>query len=119
MIGDLRDPYFVRFDEIYPLAADMGGAGYIFTGENDADLMTNSALINLNALDACHKRHIPRIFYSSSACMYPEYNQGRSCKILDAPRTAHIRLLLIAGGKSSSVKDFILLMCAITELRFA
>jgi nucleoside-diphosphate-sugar epimerase len=81
MIGDLRDPYFVRhvldrrFDEVYQLAADMGGAGFIFTGENDADLMTNSATINLNVLDACYKRRIPRVFYSSSACMYPEYNQ--------------------------------------------
>jgi GDP-D-mannose 3', 5'-epimerase len=81
MIGDLRDPYFVRqlvdqrFDEIYQLAADMGGAGYIFTGENDADVMHNSANINLNMLDACRKRAIPKIFYSSSACIYPEYNQ--------------------------------------------
>lgn len=81
MVGDLRDPYFVRyatdqrFDEIYQLAADMGGAGYIFTGENDADVMHNSATINLNMLDACHKRAIPRIFYSSSACIYPAYNQ--------------------------------------------
>ena len=81
IVGDLRDPYFVRhlidlrFDEIYQLAADMGGAGYIFTGENDADVMSNSAMINLNILDACHKRGIPRIFFSSSACVYPEYNQ--------------------------------------------
>lgn len=81
MLGDLRDAYFVRhvvdrrFNEVYQLAADMGGAGYIFTGENDADVMTNSATINLNILDACRKRGIPRIFYSSSACMYPEYNQ--------------------------------------------
>ena len=65
MIGDLRDPYFVRhvvdqrFDETYQLAADMGGAGYIFTGENDADVMHNSATINLNMLDACHKRALP------------------------------------------------------------
>ena len=81
VIGDLRDPYFVRsivdtkFDEVYQLAADMGGAGYVFTGEHDADIMHNSALINLNVLDACYKRNIKRIFYSSSACMYPEYNQ--------------------------------------------
>lgn len=81
LVGDLRDSDFVRhvldrrFDEVYQLAADMGGAGYIFTGENDADLMTNSATINLNVLDACYKRRISRIFYSSSACMYPEYNQ--------------------------------------------
>ena len=81
VIGDLRDPHFVReivdcrFDEVYQLAADMGGAGYIFTGENDANVMHNSATINLNVLDACHKRNIRRVFYSSSACMYPSYNQ--------------------------------------------
>ncbi|GIV25972.1 MAG: NAD-dependent dehydratase [Bacteroidia bacterium] len=81
VIGDLRDPYFVRsvidrrFDEIYQLAADMGGAGYVFTGEHDADIMHNSALINLNVLDAAYKRNCKRIFYSSSACMYPAYNQ--------------------------------------------
>jgi nucleoside-diphosphate-sugar epimerase len=81
VIGDLRDPHLCRqvidrrFDEIYQLAADMGGAGYIFTGENDADVMHNSATINLNVLDACHKRKNKRIFYSSSACIYPAYNQ--------------------------------------------
>lgn len=80
-IGDLREQSTVRmvidrrFDEVYQLAADMGGAGYIFTGENDADIMHNSATINLNVLDACHKRTIKRVFYSSSACMYPEHNQ--------------------------------------------
>jgi nucleoside-diphosphate-sugar epimerase len=81
VIGDLRDPYFVRqvvdrrFDEIYQLAADMGGAGYIFTGEHDADVMHNSATINLNVLHAAYTRNAKRIFYSSSACMYPEHNQ--------------------------------------------
>ena len=81
VIGDLRDPVICRsvvdrkFDEIYQLAADMGGAGFVFTGEHDADIMHNSALINLNMLDACSKRNCRRIFYSSSACMYPEYNQ--------------------------------------------
>jgi nucleoside-diphosphate-sugar epimerase len=81
VVGDLRDPFFCRqivdrrFDEVYQLAADMGGAGFVFTGEHDADIMHNSAAINLNMLDACYKRNIPRIFYSSSACMYPEYNQ--------------------------------------------
>lgn len=80
-IGDLREQSFVRhvvdrrFDEVYQLAADMGGAGYIFTGEHDADLMHNSATINLNVLQACHKRMISKVFYSSSACMYPAYNQ--------------------------------------------
>lgn len=81
VIGDLRDPAFCRsiidqrFDEVYQLAADMGGAGYVFTGEHDADIMHNSASINLNMLDACYKRNIRRIFYASSACIYPEYNQ--------------------------------------------
>jgi nucleoside-diphosphate-sugar epimerase len=81
IVGDLRDvPTCQRtfdqpFDEVYQLAADMGGAGYIFTGENDADVMHNSATINLNVLDVCHKRNIRKIFYSSSACMYPEHNQ--------------------------------------------
>ena len=64
-----------KFDEIYQFAADMGGAGYVFTGNNDADIMHNSALINLNVLDCCLRRNSKRIFYSSSACMYPEHNQ--------------------------------------------
>jgi GDP-D-mannose 3', 5'-epimerase len=81
MIGDLRDPQVCRqaidrrFDEVYQLAADMGGAGYIFTGDHDADVMHNSATINLNICDAAHKRNINRVFYSSSACIYPAYNQ--------------------------------------------
>lgn len=81
LVGDLRDPLICRavtdqrFDEVYQLAADMGGAGFVFTGAHDADIMHNSALINLNMLEACHKRNIKRVFYSSSACMYPEYNQ--------------------------------------------
>jgi len=60
---------------VYQLAADMGGAGYIFTGEHDADVMHNSATINLNMVHACHHRNVKRVFYSSSACMYPAYNQ--------------------------------------------
>lgn len=81
LIGDLRDRHVClqvvdqHFDEVYQFAADMGGAGYIFTGENDADVMHNSALINLNMLEACQRRNVRRIFYSSSACIYPEYNQ--------------------------------------------
>jgi len=114
IIGDLRDVDVVRkvieykgeqgnyynsvpnylietFDEIYQFAADMGGAGYIFTKEHDADIMHNSASINLNLLDQQHKlnesygtkwdskplenRNTTKIFYSSSACMYPEHNQ--------------------------------------------
>ncbi len=81
MVADLRDPQNCRnamdrrFDEVYQLAADMGGAGFVFTGENDADIMHNSALVNLNVLEASYKRNVSRIFYSSSACMYPEHNQ--------------------------------------------
>jgi len=81
VVGDLRDQSFCRaivdrrFDEVYQLAADMGGAGYIFTGEHDADIMHNSATINLNMLDACYKHGVKKSFYSSSACMYPAYNQ--------------------------------------------
>jgi GDP-D-mannose 3',5'-epimerase len=81
IIGDLRDQSVCDrvidrgFDEVYQLAADMGGAGYIFTGEHDADIMHNSATINLNIADRAHKRNIKRVFYSSSACMYPAYNQ--------------------------------------------
>ena len=90
--GDLRNPMLVSrimmtpdqtsesdninsFDEVYQLAADMGGAGYIFTGENDANVMHNSALINLNVTHEASKKSVKRVFYSSSACMYPEHNQ--------------------------------------------
>src|SRR5690606_21600745 len=64
-----------RFDEVYQLAADMGGAGYIFTGEHCAGIMKNSALVNLNVVEACRKSHAGRVFFSSSACVYPERNQ--------------------------------------------
>jgi GDP-D-mannose 3',5'-epimerase len=93
MIGDLRDPSIVElcikpptalgitFHEIYQFAADMGGAGFIFSGDNDAEIMYNSTTINLNVLEALHKLNAnlnvnnTKIFYSSSACIYPEYNQ--------------------------------------------
>lgn len=81
LVGDLRDPLICReaidqqFDEVYQLAADMGGAGYIFTGEHDAEVMHNSATINLNVVEQCRRRNVKRVFYSSSACMYPEHNQ--------------------------------------------
>lgn len=81
VIGDLRDQIFCNsifdqeIDEIYQLAADMGGAGYIFTGDHDADVMHNSATINLNIADLAVKHKVKKVFYSSSACMYPEYNQ--------------------------------------------
>lgn len=81
VIGDLRDPrvceslFDRKINEVYQLAADMGGAGYIFTGEHDAVVMHNSALCNLNMLEASRINGVDKIFYSSSACMYPEYNQ--------------------------------------------
>ena len=81
VIADLRDAANGRqvidtqFDEVYQLAADMGGAGYLFTRENDAEVMHNSAMINLNILDSCRRRNVRRIFYSSSACVYPVHNQ--------------------------------------------
>jgi len=104
IIGDLRDPRLVKtvmtiesndgehplkyefnspkpfvkhlqFDEVYQLAADMGGAGYIFTGENDANVMHNSAIINLNVAKEVVEQKVKKVFYSSSACMYPEHNQ--------------------------------------------
>jgi len=90
VIGDLREPLIVKevmwapnqksreegsFDEVYQFAADMGGAGFIFTGENDADIMHNSATINLNVAQYAVKHGIKKLFYSSSACIYPQYNQ--------------------------------------------
>ena len=81
IIGDLREYPVVDkviehgIDELYQLAADMGGAGYIFTGEHDADVMHNSAQINLNVAKIATVRKVKAVFYSSSACMYPEYNQ--------------------------------------------
>ena len=81
ILGDLRNYDFVNsiidssIDEIYQLAADMGGAEFVFSGENDSDIMHNSALINLHICDIAVKNNIKKVFYSSSACMYPEYNQ--------------------------------------------
>ena len=81
IVGDLRDAQVCAaalaggFDEVYQLAADMGGAGFIFSGLHDADIMRNSAQINLNMLSACALADIGRIFYASSACIYPARNQ--------------------------------------------
>jgi GDP-D-mannose 3',5'-epimerase len=81
IIGDLTRQNVVEkvldqpFDEVYQLAADMGGAGYIFTRENDANLMHNSATINLNIIQQAYVKGVKKIFYSSSACIYPAYNQ--------------------------------------------
>jgi GDP-D-mannose 3',5'-epimerase len=80
VLGDLRDAHVVRevvagIQEVYQLAADMGGAGYLFTGDHDAAVMHNSAIINLNILESGTRAGVKRFFYSSSACIYPEYNQ--------------------------------------------
>lgn len=81
IIGDLREQSVCKknfnrpFDEVYQLAADMGGAGFIFTGENDANIMHNSALININAIQYGLRAGIKKMFYSSSACIYPAHNQ--------------------------------------------
>jgi len=80
IVGDLRlvdvvGSVVTGVDEVYQLAADMGGAGYIFSGEHDADVMHNSATINLNILEIGHKAGLKKYFYSSSACIYPAYNQ--------------------------------------------
>ena len=80
IVGDLRDYSIAEravegIEDVYQLAADMGGAGYIFTGEHDACVMHNSASINLNTVEAGRKAAVRRFFYSSSACIYPEYNQ--------------------------------------------
>lgn len=79
---DLRDAAAARqefdtpFDEVYQLAADMGGAGYLFTGSNDAAVMRNSMLVNLNVLEECRRAGVGRVFFSSSACIYPASNQS-------------------------------------------
>jgi nucleoside-diphosphate-sugar epimerase len=81
VIGDLReasvcdDVVDERLDEAYQLASDMGGAGYIFTGEYDSEIMRNSALISLNMIDVFARKKVGKVFYASSACIYPEYNQ--------------------------------------------
>ncbi len=94
MVGDLRERRTCRaavnvsFDEVYQLAADMGGAGYVFTGENDAAIMHNSAMINLNVLESCRGR-VKKIFYSSSACIYPQENQARTDEPITAEASAY------------------------------
>ena len=81
-VADLRNAFSweealdTPFDEVYQLAADMGGAGFVFTGENDSEIMHNSAMINLHMAHYGAKNNVKRVFYSSSACMYPAYNQN-------------------------------------------
>ncbi len=106
ILGDLRDKNFVTnimfapkqhsladredsFDEVYQFAADMGGAGFVFTGENDADIMHNSAMINLNVAQQAVKMSVKKVFYSSSACMYPEHNQKDPLNPLCAEDSAY------------------------------
>ncbi len=90
VIGDLRKYEIcdaaidADMDEVYQLAADMGGAGYISTGEHDADVMHNSATINLNVAHLAVKKGVGKVFYSSSACVYPTYNQENP----DDPKSA-------------------------------
>lgn len=94
IIGDLRQQEFTslllkeNYDEIYQLAADMGGAGFIFSGENDADIMYNSSLINLNILNHLRATNA-KIFFSSSACVYPEHNQMDKCNPVCAEETVY------------------------------
>jgi GDP-D-mannose 3', 5'-epimerase len=95
VIGDLREKGTAQnilnreFDEVYQLAADMGGAGFVFTGENDAGILRNSVLINLNIVEACRERNVKKIFFSSSACIYPEHNQIRPDKINTEENSAY------------------------------
>ncbi|MCS6818732.1 MAG: NAD-dependent epimerase/dehydratase family protein [Chitinophagales bacterium] len=95
IIGDLRNIELVEAgidegtDEVYQLAADMGGAGYIFTGEHDADIMHNSAQINLNTAQVATKKKVKALFYSSSACIYPAYNQSDPLNPRCAENTAY------------------------------
>lgn len=94
-IADLRNADMTQacidrdFDEVYQLAADIGGAGYLFTGDNDATVMRNSALINLNVLEACRMAGATRIFFSSSACIYPQFNQQDPGNPICAESTAY------------------------------
>lgn len=82
IVGDLRDPIFFqtlmdrKFSEVYQLAADMGGAGYLFTGDNDAEVIFNSAQVNLNVARFCTASHVGRLLFTSSACIYPVRNQA-------------------------------------------
>ena len=114
LIGDLRNKDVCSrvidrpFDEVYQLAADMGGAGYIFTGEHDAGIMSNSAAINLNIATLCHRCKVGRVFYSSSACIYPAHNQqdpdARLCGSLGLSGGARQRIWL---GKAFSERLFL------------
>ena len=115
VVADLRERQSweqildVPFDEAYQLAADMGGAGYIFTGDHDSHVMHNSAMINLHMADFAVRKHVKKVFYSSSACMYPAYNQ-EDATTRNAASRPPIRRRPIAStaGRSSSVSGSIL-----------
>lgn len=116
--GDLRDPQFVKrivvdkyqepfyqskpFDEVYQLAADMGGAGYVFTGEHDADIMHNSAVINLNVCEAMKNFKETKVFYSSSACMYPQELQTKTVSFDQGKERNEILVNIPSGLEESS-----------------
>ena len=110
ILGDLRDPKVVSesidegMDEVYQLAADMGGAGYIFTGENDANVMHNSALINLNVVHECTKKNVKKVFYSS--CILNTINLTPITQIVK--NLLHIQQIPILNtvGKNYSLKDY-------------
>ena len=114
LIGDLRDPLTCslaidqNFDEVYQLAADMGGAGFIFVGTNDYDIMHNSAQINLNVIEACRKRNLKE-FFTHPQLAFIQNIISWIQKILNVVRSLHILLHLILNmvGKSYLVKGFI------------
>jgi GDP-D-mannose 3',5'-epimerase len=87
--GDVRAALATGYDEVYQLAADMGGAGFLFTGENDADVMQHSASINLNIARACVEAKTPKLFFSSSACVYPKHSQASATEPDCAEDTAY------------------------------
>ncbi len=124
VVADLRDQGAAAaavddVQDVYQLAADMGGAGYIFTGEHDAAVMHNSATINLNLLEAGRLASVKRFFYSSSACIYPEFNQMDQI-IRSALKTRRTRPHPIAntGGRSCSANACTSRISGITGLKF-
>ena len=107
VIGDLREPAFCRsvidrrFDEVYQLAADMGGAGYLFTGEHDADVMHNSAAINLNVLDACRRRNVKRVFFGRCAMVLLRF--AAAAAFFTLALAAFLRFVAMATSFSSRI----------------
>lgn len=124
IVGDLRDPLVCKksfdqaFDEVYQLAADMGGAGFVFTGENDADIMHNSALINLNMLELSNKNKVKKIFILLQPAYTPNIISATQI-IRIVPKTAHILLIRTANmaGKNYSASACIYLLTEIIKCR--